>query len=263
MTGNELPTTLRLEQRDQVALLSIARPEKRNAIDSATLHGLDAFLSDPPADVRCVVLHSDGDHFSAGLDLNEVGDRDAVEGLHYSQLWHRALQSMEFGRVPVISVLKGATIGAGLEIASATHVRIAETSTFFALPEGQRGIFVGGGGSVRIPRLIGASRMMEMMLTGRTYDAAEGLAIGLVHYVVDDGTGLDFAVELAERVATNEQFTNFAIIHAIPRIRDSDPAAGYLLEAAIGGAAQSSPAAKQRVQDFLDKRAGTVEHRSD
>jgi enoyl-CoA hydratase/carnithine racemase len=98
VTHNELPTTLRLEQRGPVALLSIARPEKRNAIDSATLHGLDAFLSDPPADVRCVVLHSDGDHFSAGLDLNEVGDRDAIEGLHYSQLWHRALQSMEFGQ---------------------------------------------------------------------------------------------------------------------------------------------------------------------
>src|SRR3546814_4783914 len=88
-------------------------------------------------------------------------------------MWHEAFRHIQFGRVPVIAVLHGAVIGGGLELAAATHVRIAEPSSFYALPEGQRGIFVGGGGSVRIPRLIGVARMMDMMLTGRVYDRSE------------------------------------------------------------------------------------------
>ena len=82
-------------------------------------------------------------------------------------MWHRVFDRIEHGTLPVISVLKGAVVGGGLELASTTHIRVAETSTFYALPEGQHGLFVGGGGSVRIPRLIGAHRMTDMMLTGR------------------------------------------------------------------------------------------------
>ncbi len=84
-------------------------------------------------------------------------------------------------------------------------------SAYYALPEGVRGIYVGGGGSVRIPRLIGASRMMDMMLTGRTYGAEEGLALGLSHYLVENGTGLDKGIELAQRVAANTRMTNYAV----------------------------------------------------
>ena len=90
----------------------------------------------------------------------------------------------------MISVLKGAVVGGGLELASTTHIRVAETSTFYALPEGQHGLFVGGGGSVRIPRLIGAHRMADMMLTGRVLTAEEGHALGLSHYLTGPGEGL-------------------------------------------------------------------------
>ena len=89
-------------------------------------------------------------------------------------MWHRAFERIERGRLPVVAVLKGAVIGGGLELASATHLRVAEPSAFYALPEGQHGLFVGGGGSVRVPRLIGAHRMADMMLTGRVLDAEEG-----------------------------------------------------------------------------------------
>ena len=91
--------------------------------------------------------------------------------------------------MPVIAVLHGAVVGGGLELAVAAHIRVAEASAFYGLPEGQRGIFVGGGGSARIPRLIGTARMADMMLTGRVYDAEEGFAIGLSQYLVDDGAG--------------------------------------------------------------------------
>ncbi len=84
-------------------------------------------------------------------------------------------------------MLHGAVVGGGLELAAAAHVRVAERSAYYALPEGSRGIYVGGGGSVRLPRLIGVARMTDMMLTGRSYDAEEGQAIGLTHYLVEPG----------------------------------------------------------------------------
>ncbi len=89
--------------------------------------------------------------------------------------------------MPVIAALHGAVVGGGLELASACHIRVADDSTFYALPEGSRGIFVGGGGAVRIPRLIGTARMTDMMLTGRVYNAEEGERTGLAQYLVPQG----------------------------------------------------------------------------
>lgn len=139
-------------------------------------------------------------------------------------------------------------------------MRVAEVSTFHALPEGSRGIYVGGGASVRVPRLIGVARMMDMMLTGRTYGAEEGLAIGLSQYLVGAGEGLKKARELARKIAGNAPLTNFALVHALPRIVESGPAAGYLLEALMVGIAQGDPEAKARLNAFLQGRADKVRH---
>ena len=139
--------------------------------------------------MKAVVITGRGKHFSAGLDLSTVQEHSVNEAIVHSRSWHKAFESIEFGTVPVVSVLHGAVVGGGLELAAATHVRVAERSAYYALPEGQRGIFVGGGGSVRLPRLIGVSRMMEMMLTGRTYGAEEGMGLGFSHYVVEEGPG--------------------------------------------------------------------------
>jgi enoyl-CoA hydratase/carnithine racemase len=181
-----------------------------------------------------------------------------VSGIAHSRLWHRIFETIQFGRVPVIAVLKGAVIGGGLELACAAHLRVADSTAFYALPEGQRGIFVGGGGSVRIPRLIGVSRMTDMMLTGRAYDAAAGQAMGISHYLVEPGQGLDKALELARKVCANAPMTNFAVLHALPRIAESDPATGYLTESLMAAIAQGDEEAKRRIRDFLAKRAGKV-----
>src|SRR5207244_8899752 len=117
-------------------------------------------------------------------------EADVVQGVQHSRLWHRVFDLIEFGQVPVVAVLHGAVVGGGLELAAAAHIRVAERSAYYALPEGSRGIFLGGGGTVRLPRLIGTSRMMDMMLTGRIYDAEEGQAIGLSHYLTAPGQGL-------------------------------------------------------------------------
>jgi len=254
----DLPPTLKVERMGDVAVLALARPEKRNALDDATVLGIEAFFDRLPGDVRAVVLRGEGDHFSAGLDLAELGSLDIVAGIEHSRFWHRVFDRIEFGAVPVVAVLQGAVVGGGLELAAAAHVRVAERSAFYALPEGSRGIFVGGGGSVRLPPLIGTSRVMDMMLTGRTLSAEEGQAIGISQYLVNNGEGLAKALDLARRIAGNAPFTNFAVMHVLPRVAQSDPTAGYLTEALAAAIAQGDDNAKARLKDFLEKRAPKV-----
>ena len=241
-----------------VMSVGLNRPHKRNAIDDATVLALEACFSEIPREVRCVILHGIGDNFSAGLDLSEITERDVTEGVFHSRMWHRAFERIQFGTVPVIAVLKGAVIGGGLELACAAHIRVAEHSAFYALPEGQRGIFVGGGGSVRLPRLVGTARMADMMLTGRTYKAEEGVALGFSQYCVANGEGMATATELAARVAKNAPMTNFAVVQALPRIVEADPTTGLMMESLIAAVTQSDKEAKNRIKAFLDKKAGKV-----
>jgi (methylthio)acryloyl-CoA hydratase len=253
-----LPKSLEAEWRGDVAVLRLARPEKRNALNDATVEGIGAFFSSLPEQAKAVVLDAAGESFSSGLDLSELSECSTIEGVAHSMMWHRAFQQMELGRVPVVAVLKGAVVGGGLELAVAAHIRVAEHSAYYALPEGQRGIFVGGGGSVRVPRLIGASRMADMMLTGRVYGAEEGQALGISHYLVDNGQGLAKALELADKIALNAPITNFAAIHALPRIAEANPHEGFMMEALMAAIAQGSEEAKSRLRAFLEKRAKKV-----
>ncbi|ODS93141.1 MAG: enoyl-CoA hydratase [Comamonas sp. SCN 65-56] len=244
-------------EQSQLAIVTLTRTAKRNAISDGLIAALrDAFQS-LPSTVRAAVLCGAGEHFSAGLDLSELKERDAGQGLHHSRGWHVALDAIEHGPVPVVAALHGAVVGGGLELASAAHIRVADATTFYALPEGQRGIFVGGGGSVRIPKLIGAHRMLDMMLTGRVVNATEGERLGLAQYLVPEGEALAKALALAERIATNAPLTNYALMHALPRIAEQSADHGYLTEALIAAIAQSAPEAKQRVRDFLAGKAGT------
>jgi (methylthio)acryloyl-CoA hydratase len=204
------------------------------------------------------VLHGEGEHFCAGLDLSELKERDAGQGLLHSRTWHAALERVQYGPVPVVAALHGAVVGGGLELASACHIRVADDSTFYALPEGSRGIFVGGGGSVRIPKLIGVARMTDMMLTGRVYNAVDGERIGLAQYLVPAGQAFAKAFELAERIAQNAPLTNYALMHALPRIAEQPADQGFFTEALMSAIAQSAPEAKNRVKAFLDGKATKV-----
>jgi len=253
--GLSLPPSLSAHAQGEIAILRLSRPEKRNALDDETILGVEAFFDALPDATKAVVIHGEGEHFSAGLDLTELTERDIIDGIAHSRMWHRVFGGIQFGRVPVVAVLHGAVIGGGLELAAAAHVRVAERSVFYALPEGQRGIFVGGGGAVRLPRLIGVARMMDMMLTGRAYNADDGQAMGLSHYVVETGEGLAKGMELARRIANNAPLTNFAVMHVLPRIAESDPASGFLTEALMSAVAQDDEEAKARLKAFLEKRA--------
>lgn len=245
-------------ERSEIAIVTLNRPTKRNALNDGLIIALRDVFQTLPDTVRAAVVHGNGEHFSAGLDLSELSERDAAEGVFHSRMWHHALDCIEKGKVPVVAALHGAVVGGGLELASACHIRVADESAFYALPEGTRGIFVGGGGSVRVPKLIGAACMSDMMLTGRVYNAQDGERIGLSQYVVPEGTALDKAIELATRIATNARMTNFALMHALPRIAEQPADHGFLTEAMMAAIAQSAPEAKARVRAFLEGKAAKV-----
>ena len=251
-------TLLRVECSGPVVHLRLNRPDKRNAINGTLVRELQTAFANLPSDARAAVISGEGEHFCAGLDLSEVTEQSVAEGIFHSRLWHAAFDQIQYGPVPLIAVLHGAVVGGGLELAGTAHLRVAEASAFYGLPEGQRGIFVGGSGSARIPRLIGVARMTDMMLTGRVFDAAEGQAAGLSNYLVGDGEGLAQAMALAHKVATNAPLSNYAITQALPRIAEMAPAEGLFVESLMSAIAQGDEAAKKRVRDFLAKRAGKV-----
>ncbi|MGX9429228.1 MULTISPECIES: crotonase/enoyl-CoA hydratase family protein [Bradyrhizobium] len=249
---------LTIEHNGAVLTVGLNRPAKRNALNDGIMLAIQDCFSDIPDGVGAIVVHGIGDHFSSGLDLSELSERDATEGLQHSQMWHRVFDRIQYSRVPVIAALRGAVIGGGLELACAAHIRVAEPSAYFALPEGQRGIFVGGGGSVRLPRLIGVPRMIDMMLTGRVYSATEGAAYGFAQYLTDAGGALPKAIELAERIARNAPLTNFAVLQALPMIAEANPQTGLLMESLMATVAQSDKEAKRRIREFLEHKTAKV-----
>lgn len=246
---------LKVEVAERIATLTMNRPDKRNAMSDGLLAAIDAFFSAPPEGVKVAILTGMAGHFCSGRDLSEHVALSAEENMFHSRGWHGVMEKIQFGRIPVVSALFGAVIGGGLELAASTHVRVAEPSTFFQLPEGRRGIYVGGGATVRIGRVLGADRMTEMMLTGRKFDGVEGTRLGLAHYLVGEGEALAHARELAGKIAGNAPLSNYIMMHAIGRIDDMARADGLFTESLCAALVQTTPDAQEGLNAFLEKRA--------
>lgn len=246
------------EMRGEIAHIGLNRPDKRNAISDRFVEAIARAVARAEQEAKAVVLHGHGKHFCAGLDLAEHVQKTAIEGVRGSRRWHQVFSGIEHGTIPWISALHGAVVGGGLELAASTHIRVADETAFFALPEGQRGIFVGGGGSVRVARLLGVARMTDMMLTGRVASSAEGERWNLVQYVVPAGSAREKAHELALAAASNASLSNYAVINALPRIQDMAKEDGLFVESFISSFTATSPEAEERLKAFLDKRAARV-----
>ncbi|MFD3190808.1 methylthioacryloyl-CoA hydratase [Sedimentitalea sp. HM32M-2] len=247
-------------QDDGVWVVTLNRPQKRNALDAATIEELVDFFSNAArADVKAVVLAGAGEHFCAGLDLVEHHDEDRspADFMHVCLRWHEAFNKMEYGGVPVIAALKGAVVGGGLELASAAHVRVMDQTTYFALPEGQRGLFTGGGATIRVADLVGKARMIDMMLTGRVHQGQEAVDMGMAQYLTD-GSSFDKAMELARRAAANLPLTNFAICSAISHMQNMSALDAAYAESVVAGVVNTQPAARARLAAFADKTAARV-----
>lgn len=249
---------------DGVWVVTLNRPTKRNALDIATIEELvDFFSTAPRAGVKAVVLAGSGDHFCAGLDLIEHHDEDRspADFMHVCLRWHEAFNKMEYGGVPVIAALQGAVVGGGLELASAAHIRVMDQTTYFALPEGQRGLFTGGGATIRVTDLVGKSRMIDMMLTGRVYQGQEACDLGLAQYIVE-GSSFEKALELAHRTAENLPLSNFAICSAVSHMQNMSAMDAAYAEAVVAGVVNTQPDARARLAAFADKSAARVRRNS-
>lgn len=238
-----------------IATVRMDRPGKRNAMCDELVEALNTFYSDPPEGVRVVILTGTEGHYCSGLDLSEHVHREAEEGLYHSRNWHEVMEQIQFGGLITVSAMFGAVIGGGLELAASTHVRIAEPSTIFQLSEGRRGIFVGGGATARVGRLLGADRMTEMMLTGRKYGADEGLSLGLAHYSVGEGEAMALALNLAGKISRNAPLSNYLIVQSIARINDMSRTDGLFTESLAAALSQTTPDAAEGLRAFLEKRA--------
>ncbi|WP_237212957.1 crotonase/enoyl-CoA hydratase family protein [Falsiroseomonas oryziterrae] len=244
-----------LDYAGPVALIGLDRPDKRNAISDTLLAALEARLVEAQQRARAIVVFGHGPCFCAGLDLSEHRSRTAEEVFHHSRGWHRVFRTLREGPVPAIAAVHGACVGGGLELAAACHIRVADTTAVFALPEGTRGIFVGGGATVHVARLLGAARMTDMMLTGRTLDAVAAERVGLVTYVEPAGEALVRAREVAARVAEAAPLTVMGVLQALPRIQDMAESDGLFVESLVAALAQTAPEAERRLAAFLEKRA--------
>lgn len=256
-------TFLKTQVQGQIGLVQLNRPQRRNALDEGAIAEIDAWFGQMPAEVRVVVVHAAGDHFCAGLDLREHHDkaRSAVDFLRVCQGWHRAFDKIQHGGIPVVMCLQGAVVGGGLELASAAHVRIADDSTYYSLPEGTHGIFTGGGATVRTARILTANRMVEMMLTGRVLDSDEGLALGLAHYnsrAEGYGSVLEMGLALAEKIATNAELSNYAIVSSINRIADMSATDGLFAEGLMAAVVQTGQDVQSRLSEFVHRKARRI-----
>jgi enoyl-CoA hydratase/carnithine racemase len=242
----------------QIALVGLDRPTKRNALNDQMIKLLREAIFKAGEEARCGVLFSHNENFSAGLDLQEAlswMDPNAKKRNRRGR-WHRPFDLIARGPIPWVAAINGACIGGGLELASAVHVRVADDTAFFALPEGQRGIFVGGGGSVRISRLTGYARMADMMLTGRVLTADEGERYNLCQYRTPAGQALERAKSLARRIAENATQSNWAVTNALPRIMDLNHEDGLFMEQLTGGAMREiSTEGFDRVKQFVEGKA--------
>jgi enoyl-CoA hydratase/carnithine racemase len=250
---------IRVETFENIGVITLNRPEKRNAMNAEMITVVGEVFAAPPKEWKAVLIKAEGDHFSAGLDLSEHRTRSPEEVMDISSHWHRATQAVGDSRIPVICALQGYVIGAGLELASAAHVRFADPASRFCLPEGRRGIFVGGGASVRISRLIGVSRLTEMMLSGREVDCAEAISIGLCQRLSEPGRVQEDAMEYAREVSTNAPLSNRMILLALAQIGEMPPASGLFTESLAAALTQTSPEAVERMNAFFDgprKRRG-------
>ena len=234
----------------------LSRAKKRNALNAQTIEELiEVFSRLPRMGARAIVLKAEGDHFCAGLDLIEhhIEQRRPEEFMHVCLRWHEAFNKMEYGGVPIIAALKGAVVGGGLELASSAHVRVADQSTYFALPEGQRGLFTGGGATIRVADLVGKARMIDMMLTGRVYTQQEAVDVGLCQYLVEDSE--EMAMKVARAAAENPVLSNFAICSAISHMQNMSALDAAYSEAVVAGIVNTQPESNARLEAFANKSA--------
>ena len=244
---------VRTEQRDGVAIVFLDRPEKRNAIDRATVDALHAACAElETSDARAMVLTGTGDVFASGADIAELRDRTRADAL-------AAINSGLFRRIerlpmPTIAAVKGFALGGGCELAMACDLRVAGESARFGQPEAKLGIIAGAGGGYRLRQLVGLGRARELLFTGRIVKAAEALRIGLVERVVPDERVLDEAMALAKEIGASDPLAIRLTKLGLGLHSSAESEQGGRFEIVAQAVTFESDEKRRRMTDFLEKK---------
>lgn len=252
---------LQTEQRGHVLVLTMNRPEARNALSPEMLVGLaDAWdRVDSDDSIRVAVLTGTGGVFCAGADLKAMNDSqntsDAAQRMRSDAglAWKALLRSHRLTK-PLIAAVEGYALAGGTEILQATDIRVAGESATFGVVEVTRALFPLGGSTVRLRRQIGYTRAMELLLTGDRITAAEAERIGLIGRVVPDGAALTTSLEIAERIAGNGPLAVMAIKRSVQETEGLPEAEALKIELAIGAPIFATADAREGTLAFKEKR---------
>jgi enoyl-CoA hydratase len=249
---------------DGIALIAVNRPDKLNALNAATIRRLDEVLREARADdaVRAVILTGAGEKaFVAGADIAELATMGPIDGVQVSRDGQETFRMLERMPKPVIAAVNGFALGGGLELALACHIRIASSRAKFGLPEVKLGIIPGYGGTVRLPRLVGRGRALELMLTGDMIDAAEALRIGLVNRVEEPDAVLGAARDMARKMIANGPIALAMALEAVDRGMSTTIDDAQILESRLFGLLASTEDMREGMKAFLEKRKAEFRNR--
>jgi enoyl-CoA hydratase len=250
-------SNLRLEFADGIATLSIDRPDKLNALNEQTIRELDRAVSEIAADeaARGVIVTGVGEKaFVAGADIAELSKMGPVDGVEVSRLGQRVFRAIELSRKPVIAAVNGFALGGGCELALACHLRIASENAKFGLPEVKLGIIPGYGGSLRLPRIVGKGRALELVLTGEMIDAQEAHRIGLANRVVPQADLIAEARGLMSKILRNGPVALGLAIECTTRGMEMSIDDGLALESNLFGLLAATDDMREGMAAFLEKR---------
>ena len=257
-------STLLVDRTDGVATVTINRPDKLNALNDAVIAELDEAVRAVEADeaVRGVILTGAGPTaFVAGADISELATQDPLHGKARAMAGQAVFRRLERLGKPVLAAVNGFALGGGCELAMACHLRLASEGAKFGQPEVKLGIGPGYGGTVRLPRLVGKGRALELLLTGRTIDAQEAWRIGLVNRVVPVEQLMSEAQRTLRAILENGPLAVRLCLEAVDAGLDMPTDSAYLLEATCFGLLASTADMKEGLTAFLEKRAPVFQGR--
>lgn len=248
---------LLVEIKETIALVTINRPEKLNALNKETLEELNDILEKFKTDenVDCVIITGAGEKaFVAGADIAELNQLNGISGVEFAQFGQSVANKIENLGKPVIAAVNGFALGGGCELSMACHIRLASDKAKFGQPEVNLGTIPGYGGTQRLARLINSGRAMEYILTGDMIDANEAFRLGLVNHVYPADELLPKAFEMAQKIVSKGQLAVRLAVMAVKASEKMNLNEGLEYEAALFGASCSTEDFKEGTKAFLEKR---------
>ena len=248
---------VKLEKQDHVGIMTISRPEALNALNSQVLSDLDAAIeqAEQDAEIYVVILTGEGRSFVAGADIGEMKEFSTIDGKRFGVHGGNVFLKLENLSKPVIAAINGFALGGGCELAMACDIRLASEKAKFGQPEVGLGITPGFGGTQRLPRIVGVSKAMELILTGKTIGAAEAKAIGLVSEVYPPEELMDKAMEMAQMICANAQIAVCQAKRCIRMGMQADIHTAAAFEAEAFGVTCGTEDKNEGMGAFLEKRA--------